>query len=192
MDSLDLDILKNEKLGNSGNMAEMEMAGAAAQGGSNIIGALGTSLINAASNIGGKLIEADASTSNASTNAEAQKTIAKGNQDTQKQIALGNQETQKTIALGNNQTSLQVADKQLEGTKYTADVGLQGVKSVLAQQYTMWNRDYDIARSMGLYHPAQIGAMSNPQNRAQSDVYKMGTSGLVRVPKTFENSMFSI
>lgn len=94
------------------------------------------------------------------------------------------------------------ADQSLAGTKYSADKNLTGImyssdKSYqlgheqLAQQFTMWDRDYQIANKLGLYHPSQLGSILAGVPSG-ADTYKLSSRGLMRMPRTIGTSPFSI
>lgn len=90
------------------------------------------------------------------------------------------------------------ADQQLKGTglsadasKYSADQSLAGIKYSGDLTYKMWNRDYEIANQMGLYHPSQI-ASTMSGTPSGSDIYKLSGHGISRVPRTPGHSIFSL
>jgi hypothetical protein len=110
----------------------------------------------------------------------------------------------KVVAQITGDNALKVADKGLEGTKYESDKSLEGTKynadknfesnkyntdRTLDQQYKMWDRDYKIASSLGLYHPSQLMAVGN-NTPSSSDVYKLTARGLMCSPRTTSNSPF--
>lgn len=54
--------------------------------------------------------------------------------------------------------------------------------------YKMWNRDYEIANSMGLYHPTQLAAVSAPGSG--TEYIRLAGRGLARVQRTKGSSVF--
>lgn len=81
------------------------------------------------------------------------------------------------------------ADKSLEGQQYTADKNFQLGSMQLEQQYKMWDRDYQIADKLGLYHPSQLTGLGGP---SATDTYKLGQRGFSRMPRAKASSIFTI
>lgn len=104
--------------------------------------------------------------------------------------SLINASAQRDVANTNKQASNYFADQQLVGLKYNADNEMKMNTQNLNQQRMMWQKDYDIANSLGLYTPAQVNGAVTGQNMS-SDVYKLGSRGLTRMPRTFKKSPFA-
>jgi hypothetical protein len=79
------------------------------------------------------------------------------------------------------------ADQQLTGIKYQSDNTLTGLRESNALTYKMWDRDYQIADRLGLYHPSQIAQIG----AGNSAVYSLGSRGFTRNPRTKSGSIFS-
>lgn len=74
-------------------------------------------------------------------------------------------------------------------SNYATDVAAQNFDKYLNQQYQMWDRDYQVADKLGLYHPSQIGQLGQPSS---TDIYRLGVGSLARMPKALKRSVFTI
>lgn len=77
------------------------------------------------------------------------------------------------------------ADQNLASYKYQSDRNLQGIQYATDATYKMWDRDYKIANSMGLYHPSQLAQVS-----PDSTMLRLSHRGIARVQRTHGRSIF--
>lgn len=68
---------------------------------------------------------------------------------------------------------------------------LQAINDKIDWEKEQWKKNWDTAKAMGLYSPAQIGAATTGAP-SSADVYRLNSRGLVRQPRVMPGSAFGI
>lgn len=78
------------------------------------------------------------------------------------------------------------AEQSRSAFNYQSDQNLAGVKYATDMSYKMWDRDYKIANSLGLYHPSQLSAVGP----TDLTMLRFSRNGLARVQRTHGRSIY--